>query len=100
VSDKRQQYDKYALWPKLRKWTVPIHWCFGLALAWLAWQCFIAAIILLLIFAGWEAWNDWAEKSRTGFLDWHECFVPFCVGFLGPVLILHCIGIITIRWWF
>jgi len=100
VSDNRQQYNKYALWPKLRKWTVPIHWAFGFALAWLAWQCFPAAIILLLIFAGWEAWNDWAEKSRMGFLDWHECFLTFCIGFFGPVLILHCIGIITIRWWF
>lgn len=90
--------EKYALWPKLRKWTVPIHWAFGLFCAWLAWQFFPAGALLLGIFAGWEWWNDWAERTRWGYLDWHESFITFCLGFVVE-LILHCIGIITIRWW-
>ena len=98
MGNNRQQYDKYALWPKLRKWTVPIHWAFGFFCAWLAWQFFPAGILLLVIFAGWEVWNDWAEGTREGCQDWHESFITFCPGF-GVELILHCVGIITIRWW-
>jgi hypothetical protein len=100
LSKERQEYNKYALWPKLRKWTVPIHWGFGFACAVLAWQFFPAGMLLLGIFAGWEGWNDWADKTRDGCQDWHESFLTFCMLFFGVILPLHIARVIAIRWWF
>jgi hypothetical protein len=105
VGNNKQPYlKKYAFYSLLRKWTVPVHWAYGLFCAFVAWQFFPAGILLLGIFAGMEVWNDKEEKARdpaylpSGCADWWDCFVTFCPGF-GVELLLHTTHIITITWW-
>lgn len=84
---------------RLRKWTTLIHWVFGVICGVVAVQCFPAGITLLLMFAGFEAWNDWCDCSKRGAADWWESFLTFCIVF-SVAIILHIAGIITIGWWF
>ena len=96
----------YNLWLKLRKRTTPVHWGYGILCAIAAWQFFPAGICLLVIFAGFEAWNDWCNnKNATGCVskwegdeDWWDSFLTFCIGF-AIAIILDIIGIISIRWY-
>jgi len=105
VSKKQQRYKKYALLPKLRKWTTPVHWLYG--------GLCVFLILAFGILAGWlgmgafailEHWNDKEEKAHnpiylpTGCTDWWESFIIFMPGH-GLLGILSYIGIITIGWW-
>jgi opacity protein-like surface antigen len=84
---------------KLRKWTVPAHWGFGVLLAVIAVLFFPASIVLLLVFAMFEWWNDWCEGSKDGCTDWWDSFFVYCGG-LSVAVTLDLIGKIEIRWWF
>jgi len=66
VSKKQQRYKKYALLPKLRKWTTPVHWLYG--------GLCVFLILAFGILAGWlgmgafailEHWNDKEEKAHN-----------------------------------
>jgi hypothetical protein len=105
VSEQQQPYlKKYAFYPKLRKWTVPVHWAMGLFCAFAASQFVPAGLFLLCLFAFMEWWNDKEEKARnpaylpSGCADWWDSFVTFCPGF-GVDLLLNALHIITLRWW-
>jgi hypothetical protein len=91
-------------WLRLRKKTVLAHWLYGLFCAIVAWQFFPAGITLLLIFAGWEMWNDVNEKKRQstykpeGDLDFWDALVVKISSF-AIIVVLHIIGVLTIRWY-
>jgi len=93
-----------AFYPQLRKWTVPVHWAFGLFCAFVLWQFAPAGIALLLIFAGMQVWNDKEEKAHnpgylpTGCRDFWDSVVTFCPA-VGTEVLLDMLQIITIRWW-
>jgi len=87
----------YRLGIALRKWTTPVHWAFGVLCAVVATQHFPAGILLLLVFAGNQIWNDWAENKKEGCTDWWESFLVFCIVF-SVALILDLVGVISIRW--
>lgn len=84
---------------KLRKWTVPAHWGFGVLLVVIAVLFFPASIVLLILFGVWERWNDEAEGTKDGCTDWWDSWVVYCIG-LGVAGILDLTGKIEIRWWF
>jgi len=88
---------RYSLWFKLRKWTVPAHWLFGVLCAVVATQYFPAAIVLLSMFAAWEVWNDWCEDSKDGAADFWDAFFIFCIG-LSVAVILNLVGVIGFKW--
>jgi len=106
LTEKSQAAKVYNLWLKLRKRTVVAHWLLGILCAVIAVLFFPAGICLLVIFAGFEAWNDWCNnKNVTGCInkwegaeDWWDSFLTFCIVFTVAV-ILHIIGIISIRWY-
>ena len=81
---------------KLRKWTTPVHIIFGLGLVLVAIANVPTAIILLVIFALWEVWDDYNHSTREGEDDWWECFAVFIGGFILAV-ILHFAGVITVN---
>jgi len=83
---------------RLRKWTTPIHWAFGFFCDYLIFSFgILAGWGMMGMFAGFEAWNDKCDGGRQGAKDWWEAFLMFCIGKI-PLAILHCLGIITIRW--
>jgi hypothetical protein len=98
--------EKYSLYLKLRKWTVPIHWAYGAICAVFFVDCWPLALALMIIFAMWEWWNDKNLKENLGKVykkegdqDWWESLVTFIPGiFLARIL--DWIGLLTIRWWF
>lgn len=99
-----QRYKKYALLPKLRKWTTPVHWAYGGLSAYLILaHGILAGWLAMVIFACWERWNDQEEKARnaaylpSGCADWWESFFVFMIGH-GVLAILSYIGIVTIGW--
>jgi len=85
-------------WLRLRKNTVIAHWLYGLLCGIITMMYFPAAITLLLIFAGWEAWNDKCDHSHDGALDWWDSFLVFCIAFTVIVILALC-GIVSIRWY-
>ena len=104
ISSNQQRYKRYALLPKLRKWTTPVHWLYGGLSAFLILSHGIFAGWLAMgAFALWEYWNDKEEKARnptylpSGCADWWEAFFVFTFGY-GILAILNYIGIVTIGW--
>lgn len=98
--------DKYSLYIKLRKWTVPFHWACGALCAVLFVDCWPLAVVLMALLAWLEWWNDQNLKENLGDIykkegdqDWWDCLVPF-IGGIAVARILDWIGLITIRWWF
>jgi hypothetical protein len=83
---------------KLRKRTTPIHWLVGLTCAAIIIKCWPAAVMLILIFALFERWNDIDHATTQGDMDWWDAVF---VTFMGAVVIvpLDFIGIISVRWW-
>jgi hypothetical protein len=105
VSNTQQRYKKYALYPKLRKWTTPVHWLYGGLSAYLILaHGILAGWLAMGAFALMERWNDQEEKAHnpaylpTGCADWWEAFIIFMPGH-GVLGILSDIGIVTIGWW-
>jgi ABC-type Fe3+ transport system permease subunit len=100
-----QYRERYSLYLKLRKWTVPIHWAFGILCAVMFIYCWPAAVVMMLLFAMWEWWNDKNLKEnlgndykKEGDQDWWDSFFTFCMG-ISVAAILHGLGLITITWW-
>lgn len=90
--------DRLQAWIELRKKTVIAHWLYGLMCAIVGALFFPAAVVLLLLFALLEWWNDKCEGGLEGCTDWWDAFVVFCVVF-SVIVILHLCNLIYIRWW-
>ena len=85
---------------KLRKWTSLIHFLYGAGCVLLAVKCFPASLSLMLLFALYEYWDDYAHsmaRDSEGADDWWEAFVVYSVGLL-IVLILDYAGVLSIGW--
>jgi len=102
---KLTRLERAQSWLRLRKKTVLAHWLYGAFCAFVSWQFFPAGITFLLIFAGWEIWNDNNEKWRQwphykpeGDLDFWDSLVVKAPSF-GIILILHAREILTITWY-
>jgi hypothetical protein len=98
--------DKYSLYLKLRKWTVPIHWAFGIFCVVIFVHCWPAAVVFMLLFAMFEWWNDKNLKENLGKIykkegdqDWWDSFFFLCIGVGVALIIMDGFGLITIRWW-
>lgn len=94
-----------AHWLRLRKNSVWAHWLYGVFCALAAWQFFPAGIIFLLIFAGWERWNDenesirqWPHYKPEGDLDFWDALVVKVPSF-AIILVLNARDMLTIRWY-
>jgi hypothetical protein len=83
---------------RLRKWTTPIHLLFGIMCCIASIQFFPAGIIILVIFAGAELWNDHCDNTNEGYMDWWESFLTFCITF-AIALVLNWLKVINIRWY-
>ena len=94
----------YRSWLKIRKGSVISHWLLGILFSVLAVLWFPSAIIMLLLFALLEWWNDKEQIARNpnylpeGCTDWWDSFVVFCVG-LSIDVILNLAKVISIRWY-
>jgi hypothetical protein len=99
AKEKKAENKLYSFWYKLRKPTVPAHWAFGILCAVIFVHCWPAAVVMMLLFAMFEWWNDKCDHSHQGAMDWWDSFLTFCIG-TAVALILHGAGLITIRWWF
>jgi hypothetical protein len=104
MTGKTQRYKTYALLPKLRKWTTPVHWLYGALCAFLILSNGILAGWLAMgVFALMEIWNDKEEKARnpaylpSGCADWWEAFIIYMPGH-GVLGLLNYIGVVTISW--
>lgn len=83
---------------RLRKWTTPIHWAYGLYCCFMIYEFgILAGWGLMAMFAGMELWNDRCEGTKQGCADWWEGFVTFIPGH-GVLGILHGLTIITVTW--
>jgi len=89
----------YRLWLKLRKPTVVAHWLVGAICAAVFVRCWPAAAVLMLLFAMFEWWNDWCDRSRQGAMDWWDSLLIFFAG-VAVAFILAELRVIAIRWWF
>jgi len=85
-------------WLRLRKNTVVAHWLYGLFCALVSWQFFPGGLIFLYIFERLERWNDQCDGTTEGAMDWWDSFVVK-IGAFAIILILHFVGILTIRWY-
>ena len=85
-------------WLKLRKKTTVVHLIYGALCAGFSAEYFPAGVLLLLVFAGFEAWNDHCNGTKEGCDDWWEAFLIFSIG-LTVLLILQFIGKCSIRWY-
>jgi len=85
-------------WLRLRKKTTIVHFIYGALSAGFSAAFFPAGFLLMGVFAGDEAWDDWCNGTREGEMDWWEAFLVFTV-LIGVALVLHFCGIWTIRWW-
>jgi hypothetical protein len=105
-----QEYSKYrerySLYLKLRKWTVPIHWGYGILCAWVFVHCWPAAVVLMLLFALFEWWNDKNLKENLGKVykkegdqDWWDSLLFLGIGITVVLVMADGLGLITIRWW-
>lgn len=101
----RRHKEKYSLYLKLRKWTVPMHWLYGGLCAFLILpHGILAGWLAMGVFAAVEDWNDKEEKARnpaylpSGCSDWWDSFIIFMPGH-GVLSLLGYIGVVTIRWW-
>jgi hypothetical protein len=82
----------------LRKKTTPIHWSVGLTGAAIFIKCWPATVVLILLFAVFERWNDIDHGTFEGDMDWWDAtFVAF-MGII-PSVVLDFMRIITIKWW-
>jgi Fe2+ transport system protein B len=97
--------QKYSLYLKLRKWTCPAHWGYGVLLAAMFIKCWPLTVIFLLIFAMFEWWNDNNLKEnlgkiykKEGAMDWWDSFFVLGIG-MGVAYILDALGVIAITWW-
>jgi len=84
-------------WLRLRKKSVIAHWLYGLLCAIVAMMFFPGGIALVVIFAGFEVWNDKCDGSHEGAQDWWDSFLVFCIGFSVIVILTLC-GKVSIRW--
>ena len=85
---------------KLRKWTSPIHFLYGAGCALMAVRCFPASVALILLFALYEYWDDYAHsrvRDSEGVDDFWEAFAFYSIGLL-IVLILDYAGVLSIGW--
>ena len=102
--DKKPRLKAMQEWLRLRKNTVIAHWLWGSVCGYAISQNFVASLVLLGLFAGWEAWNDRNMRIRQkdykpeGDMDWWDSFVAYGI-WLGVTLILNGCGIVSIRWY-
>ena len=89
--------NRLQTWIKVRKNTVYSHWLYGLLCGLVAGLYFPGGVALLVLFAVLEAWNDHCEDKREGCTDWWDAFIVFS-GTFAVIVILHLIGVISIRW--
>jgi hypothetical protein len=89
--------DKVKDWIALRKKTTIVHILFGILCAIASMEFFPSGIILLLLFAFDELWDDLSHGTKCGVTDWWESFFAFCISF-AVILFLDLIGKISIRW--
>ena len=85
---------------KLRKWTSPIHFLYGIGCVLVAIKFFPASFALILLFALYEYWDDYAHsmaRDSEGVDDFWEAFAVYSVGLL-IALILDYAGILSISW--
>ena len=89
----------------LRKKSVIAHWGWGVMAAITMWQFAPMGVFFILLFAGWEYWNDVEEAKRTANYQWSGCWdfwdmmVAFAVAFV-TILSCHLAGVLTIQWIF
>ena len=84
-----------------RKWTTPVHWACGVLCGIFSIAFFPAGILLLVIYAGNQVWNDWENKQRKGekpegCSDWWEILLTYSI-VMAIAIILHLAGVISIR---
>jgi hypothetical protein len=97
-------YKVYRSWLKIRKNSVIVHWLFGVLCAVVAVLWFPASVILLLLFAMDEVWNDHdgikngITTKYSGCEDWWDAFLVFCFG-LSIDVILNLAKVIEINWY-
>jgi hypothetical protein len=89
--------NKLQAWIELRKKSVIAHWLYGLLCGIVAGLYFPAGIVLLVVFAGLEWWNDYCEGKKEGCTDFWDALCVF-TGTFTIIVILHLIGVIKIIW--
>jgi uncharacterized membrane protein YesL len=97
-TNKNSRVYKIQNWFNLRKNTTPAHWTFGSFCGGISLVCFPAGLALMCIFGWWEKWNDKCEGTKSGFMDWWEAFLPYCILFFAG-FVISLFGVFNIGWW-